>query len=119
MPTPPPYFPLGPLRIHFLRIHVAFAPRFADQPLKVMGIDTENERGGAMVEVRQHWKGIVFPHVEYLVINKSYEESDEIPIEFWREFLPSVKKVRNFLGTAITSLSVSLFLFLFHLASEM
>ena len=69
--------------------------------------------------MRRHWKGIVFPHVEYLVINKSYEESDEIPIEFWREFLPDVKEVRNFLGTAITSLSVSLFLFLFHLASEM
>ena len=116
---PPPYFPLGPLRIHFLRIHVAFAPRFADQPLKEMRIDTESEPDGAMVEVRQHWQGTVFPHVECLVIDRPYEELDEIPIEFWREFLPGVKEVRNFLGTAITSLSVSLFLFLFHLASEM
>ena len=61
---PPPYFPPGPLRIHFLCIHVAFAPSFADQPLKEMRIDTESEPGGAMVEVRQHWQGTVFFHVE-------------------------------------------------------
>ena len=95
---PPPYFPL--LRIHFLGIHVAFTPRFADQPLKEMRIDTECKRGEAMVELRRHWQGTVFPHVEYLAIDRKYEEVDKIPVEFWREFLPSIKEVRNLYGSA-------------------
>ena len=47
------------------------------------------------VEVRQHWQGIVFPHVEYLETDRSYDELDEIPIEFWREFLLNVNEVAS------------------------
>ena len=82
--------------LQYLRIHVAFAPRFANQPLKELRIDTECERGGAMMEVRRHWQGTVtvFSHVEYLKADILYEELNEIPIEFWREFLLKVNKVR-------------------------
>ena len=90
---PPLIFPFRELQ--YLHIHVAFAPRFADQPLKKMRIDTQSEPGELMAEVRQHWQGTVFPHVEYLETDRlvSYRELDEIPIEFWREFLLNVNKV--------------------------
>jgi hypothetical protein len=84
--------------LQYLHIHVAFAPRFADKPLKKMKINTDRKPGQAMVEVRQHWQGIVFPHVEYLEIDRLYDELDKIPIEFWREFLLNVNKVGPFVG---------------------
>ena len=77
--------------LQYLHIHVAFAPRFANQPLKKMKIDSE--LGKLMVEVRQHWQGIVFPYVERLEADRLYDELDEIPFEFWREFLPNVNEV--------------------------
>ena len=80
--------------LQYLHIHVAFAPRFANQPLKEMIIDTESEPGKVMEEVRQHWQGTVFPHVEYLETDRRRDELNEIPIEFWREFLLKVNKVR-------------------------
>ena len=88
---PPFFFPFQNLQ--YLHIHVAIAPRFADQPLKEMRIETQSE---LMAEVRQHWQGVVFPHVEYLETDRLvwYGELDEIPIEFWREFLLNVKEVR-------------------------
>jgi hypothetical protein len=93
--TPSLIFPFQELQ--YLHVHVALAPRFADQPMKVMKINTEtqSERGhlNLMVEVRQHWQGIVFPHVEYLEMDRWYDKMEEIPIEFWREFLLNVKKV--------------------------
>jgi len=46
-----------------------------------------------MAEVRQHWQGTVFPHVEYLMTDRRHYEIKEIPFEFWREFLLNVKKV--------------------------
>lgn len=46
-----------------------------------------------MAEVGKHWQGIVFPHVEYLKTDRPYDEMDEIPIEFWREFVLNVNKV--------------------------
>ena len=79
--------------LQYLHIHVAFAPRFANQPLKILKIDTESKPGKAMVEVRKYWKGVVFPQVEYLMTDRSYEEMGEIPIGFWREFLLNVNKV--------------------------
>jgi hypothetical protein len=92
--SPPLIFPFKELQ--YLHIHVAFAPRFADQPMKGMKIDTDSERGQfkLMVEVRRHWQGIVFPHVEYLETDRHYKEMEEIPIEFWREFLLNVNEVR-------------------------
>ena len=45
-------------------------------------------------EVRRHWQGIVFPHVEYLETDLEVNELDLFPIDFWREFLPNVKEVR-------------------------
>jgi hypothetical protein len=98
-PSPSLIFPFQELQ--YLHIHVAFAPRFADQPLKVMRIDTDSasEAGQVvMVEVGQHWQGIVFPHVEYLETDRWYKEMDEIPREFWREFLLNVKKCEVVLG---------------------
>ena len=84
-------FPLQELQ--YLHIHVAFAPHFANQPLKKMRIDTESGPGQAMVEVRQHWQGIVFPHVECLETDRPYDELVKIPREFWREFLLDVNEV--------------------------
>ena len=46
-----------------------------------------------MVEVRQHWQGTVFPHVEYLETDRTSYEMKEIPIKFWREFLLNVNEV--------------------------
>ena len=46
-----------------------------------------------MIEARQYWKGTVFPHVEYLDVFRLFEV-EEIPIEFWREYLLKVIKVR-------------------------
>jgi hypothetical protein len=89
---PPPLYSLLS-RLHYLRIHVAFAPRFADQPLKELRIDTDSKPDEAMVEVRRHWQGTVFPHVEYLETDRTYKEMDKIPFEFWKEFLLNVKKV--------------------------
>jgi hypothetical protein len=77
----------------YLHIHVAFTPRFANQPLKMMKIDTESGVGQLMVEVRQHWQGIVFPHVECLEIDRPNDELEKIPIEFWKEFLLNVNEV--------------------------
>jgi hypothetical protein len=92
-PSPSLIFPFRGLQ--YLHTHVAFAPRFADQPLKEMKIDTESHYPGQilMEEVRQHWQGIVFPHVESLKTDRRRDELDEIPIEFWREFLLNVNKV--------------------------
>ena len=43
-------------------------------------------------EVRQHWQGVVFPHVEYLDRWDDFIKL-EIPIEFWRELLLNVNKI--------------------------
>ena len=104
-------FPLQELQ--YLHIHVAFAPRFADQPMKKMIIYTESETGQVMVEVRQHWQGIVFPHVEYLEVDRFDEELEEIPIEFWREFLLNVNEVvsRHVVLDSLPSKSMLIFLF--------
>ena len=48
-----------------------------------------------MVEVvRQRWRGVVFPYVQYLETDQG-EWADTIPIkpEIWRECFPNVKKV--------------------------
>ena len=91
----PPSFIFSFPELQYLHIHIALAPRFADQPMKEMEIKTESEPGRAMIEVRRHWQGTVFPHVEYLKTDRSYfDELEEIPIEFWREFLLNVKRVR-------------------------
>lgn len=61
--------------------------------IEIGRFNTLNELGYIMVEVRQHWQSIVFPHVEDLNVN--YVKSrrlDKIPIEFWSEFLLNVKK---------------------------
>ena len=81
--------------LQHLYIHVAFAPRFSDQPMKKMTIETKSKSGQVMVEVRQHWpgEGIVFPYVECLDTDRPHAELDEIPIEFWKEFLSNVKEV--------------------------
>ena len=79
--------------LQYLHIHVAFAPRFENQPLKVMRIDTESNSRQAMVEVRQHWRGVVFPHVEYLETDLLYDELIEIPIVFWSKFLLNINVV--------------------------
>ena len=89
-PPPPLYSP--PSRLHYLRIHVVLAPRFADQPLKEMGIDTECKKWGELMpKVRQHWQGTVFPHVEDLVVDRLCKELEGIPIEIWREFCRVLK----------------------------
>jgi hypothetical protein len=92
---PPPSLVFSFQNLQYLHIHVALAPRFADQPMKKLEIDTEtkHEDGKAMEEVRQHWQGIVFPHVEYLETDRPLYELEEIPIEFWREFLLNVNEV--------------------------
>ena len=79
--------------LQYLHIHVAFVPWFADQPLKMIKIDTESLSGQLMKEVRDYWQGIVFPYAEDLATDRRRKEIDRIPIEFWREFLPNVKKV--------------------------
>ena len=92
--APPPLIFLFQ-ELQHLCIHVAFAPCFSDQPMKKMTIETESKSGQVMVEVRQHWEGIVFPHVtvECLDTDRPHAELDEIPIEFWKEFLSNVKEV--------------------------
>ena len=92
-PPPSLIFPFQGLQ--YLHIHIAFTPRFANQPLKEMKIDTESGQGQAMIEVvvRQHWQGIVFPYVEYLDTDRPYSEIGDIPMKFWREFLLNVNKV--------------------------
>jgi hypothetical protein len=77
--------------LKYLYIHIAFTPHFANQPLKKLKIDTEGDI--LMVEVRRHWQGIVFPHVECLETGQQYDELDKIPTEFWREFLLNVNEV--------------------------
>jgi hypothetical protein len=62
--------------LQYLHIDVAFAPRFADQPMKKLKIDTRRLGipGRALAEeVRQYynWQGVVFPHVEYLEVDSS------------------------------------------------
>jgi hypothetical protein len=79
--------------LQYLHIHVGFAPLFANQPLKEMKIYTQSKPGQAMEEMIQHWHGIVFPHVECLVMDRSYEGMAEVPIEFWRKYLLNVNKV--------------------------
>jgi hypothetical protein len=112
---PPPHiFPFQELQ--YLHINIAFAPRFANQPLKKMKIDTESKPGQLMVEVRQLWQGIIFPHVEHLETDRPYDELDKIPIEFWREFLLNVKEVvpRHVFKFFLDSLpSESMLIFLF------
>jgi hypothetical protein len=87
--SPPPIFCLP--EIQYLHIHVALAPHFANQPMKEMKIDTESKP--VMEEVRQHWQGIVFPHVEHLKTDRLRYEMDLIPRGFWREFLLNVNTV--------------------------
>ena len=99
LPVCPPSLIFPFQELQHLCIHVALAPRFADQPMKKLTIYTESGLGQAMVEVRQHWQGIVFPHVEYLkmdrrALDRQYDELDKIPIEFWREFLLNVIEVQ-------------------------
>ena len=110
--------PDGPLslifsfqELQYLHIHIAFAPRFANQPLKKMKIDTDSEPGQLMVEVRQFWQGITFPHVEHLETDRLYDELDRIPIEFWREFLLNVNEVapRYVFLDSLPSESISVF----------
>ena len=60
LPNSSPSFIFSFRELQYLHIHVAFAPRFADQPLKEMVIDTESKPGQLMEEVREHWQGIVF-----------------------------------------------------------
>ena len=84
--------------LQYLHIHVGFAPLFANQPLKEMKIYTQSlskpDPWQAMEEVIQHWHGIVFPHVECLIMDhRSYQGMTEFPIEFWRKFLVKVNKV--------------------------
>ena len=65
----------------YLHIHVAFAPHFADQPLKVLKIDTESEPDVIVQlepEVRQHWQGTVFPLVEYLETDRPYYQMMDV-----------------------------------------
>jgi hypothetical protein len=96
----PPFLKLSFPELQYLRIHVAIAPHFADQPMKRMRIDTKSNLGDyGMEEVRRHWQGTVFPHVEYLETDRNCAEMDEIPIEFWREFLLNVIEVRCFCST--------------------
>jgi hypothetical protein len=93
--TPSPIFHFQELQ--YLHVHVGLAPHFADQPMKEMKINTESVVvGQTMIKVRQHWQGIVFPHVEYLEIEPLSELDliSLIPREFWREFLSNVKEVR-------------------------
>ena len=54
-------FPLQELE--YLHINIAFAPCFAHLHLKEMDIDSNSKLGPLMAEVRQFWRGIVFPHV--------------------------------------------------------
>ena len=97
-PDDPPSLIFAFQELQYLEVHIALAPSFADQPMKEMKSDvnklTASPRHGlAVVElVRHHWQGIVFPHVQYLETNLSYE-LDSIPFGFWREFLLNVKKV--------------------------
>ena len=77
--------------LQFLRVQVTLAPLFADQPMKEMVICIGSRPIRAMV--RQHWQGIVFPHVEHLKADRGNNDIGFIPIEFWREFLLNVKKV--------------------------
>ena len=78
--------------LQYLHIHVAFAPLFANKPLKVLRIATGvRDHRQAMVKVRQHWQCTVFPHVECM---ETIYEFKEISIEFWREFLSNVNEVR-------------------------
>lgn len=77
--------------LQYLHIHIALAPRFADQPMKSMKIITERSSDQLMAEVCQHWQGVVFP-VEYLETDQ--RAFDKFPIEFWMEFLLNVNKVR-------------------------
>ena len=80
--------------LQYLHICLALAPHFADQHMEKMEFETESEPGRVMVEVRQHWQGTVFRHVEHLKMNRLYDELDEILIEFWREFLLNVTEVQ-------------------------
>jgi hypothetical protein len=85
------HFPFS--RITICRYPFSLAPRFADQPMKEMRINTERNLGQfeALLPLLQlHWQGIVFPHVEYLETDRWPNELDLIPNEFWREFLSNV-----------------------------
>ena len=94
LPVCPPSLIFPFQELQHLCIHVALAPRFADQPMKKLTIYTESRLGQTMIEVRRHWQGIVFPHVEYLETDPKFDDSTKIPIEFWREFLLNVIEVR-------------------------
>ena len=83
--------------LQYLHVHAELAPSFADQPMKEMKIHTEREPGTfeALLPLLQRlWKGIVFPHVEYLETDQWAHELINIPIDVWREFLSNVKEVR-------------------------
>ena len=97
LPEGPPSLLFTFPELRYLHIHVALAPRFADQPMKVMKIYTDSDSTKlrqAMKEVHQHWQGIVFPLVEYLQMDRwRIIELISIPIEFWRVYLSNVKEV--------------------------
>ena len=94
LPDGPPSPNFAFRELQYLHIHIAYVPLFEDQPLKIIKIDTQGISGQLMEEVRYHWRGVVFPYVEYLVTDRRKKEIDRIPIEFWREFLLNVKKVQ-------------------------
>ena len=99
LPHPSFIFPLQELQ--YLHVHVVLAPLFADQPMKKMEISSESSYRIRVIDpvsikielVRQHWQGIVFPHVQHLITDLSYA-MDSFPFEFWREFLPNLQEVQ-------------------------
>ena len=100
LPHPSFVFPLQELQ--YLCVHVVSAPLFADLPMKEMEISSHSffemrmtyttRRPPIISLVRQHWQGVVFPHVEHLKTDQSYYDST--PFKFWREFLPNLQKVQ-------------------------
>ena len=81
--------------LQYLFARVTFAPCFADQPMNRMRIKTKSKPNQAMVEVRQRWQGIVFPHVEHLETDLGRSETESVPKEFWKEFVLNVKTVQR------------------------
>ena len=98
LPHPSLSFPLQNLQ--YLRVHVVSAPLFAVLPMKEMEISTQSLLQMRVISispiiklVRRHWQGIVFPHVQHLNTDRSYD-MNSTPFEFWREFLPNLQKVQ-------------------------
>ena len=92
LPHPSLIFPLPELQ--YLHVNLVSAPLFADQSMKEMDISTRMSffhPTPIMNLVRQHWQGIVFPHVRYLKMDRFYDK-ESILFEL-REILPNLKKV--------------------------